>query len=238
MKVNKLQEIVMVMIFIFGIGCEVEVDGPPDTTPNWDTDGDGISNAVETNPANSHHGFDTTVVDANPSIAHGSPINGWLEGGINLTDAGRGYYHYYGSDPVDTDDWGTLALINMVEGGGRDWRERYPTPRSGIGDMSLQNGGIWLPHSSHQNGLDVDIRYVRNDGQELPLNITDHPEDYDTLATVDLMNSLFQNGDCVLIVVSEVCGIIFEDIEVRYDTTNVHDNHFHLRIEDPDGTGN
>jgi murein endopeptidase len=220
------------------------IDTPSDPMPYYDTDGDGISNAVETNSANAHHGFDTTVVDANPSIAHGTPTDGWLEGGINLPDQGRGYYHHYGIDPVDRDDWGTLTLINMVEGGGRNWMDLYFNPRIGILDMSLQNGGPFtnyynpdsLDHVSHQNGLDVDVRYVRNDGQEIGLDIASADSIYyDPQATADLMNSLIQNGNVTVIFIdtahAHLEGDILQDLEG-------HSNHFHVRIEDPDGTGN
>ena len=220
------------------------IDTPPDPMPYYDTDGDGISNAVETNSANAHHGFDTTVVDANPSIAHGTPTNGWLEGGINLPDEGRGYYHHYGIDPVDRDDWGTLTLINMVEGGGRDWMKWYFTPRIGILDMSLQNGGPFTnyyspsdtDHVSHQNGLDVDVRYVRNDGQETSLNIAGSDSIYyDVEATATLMNYLIANANVTLIYIDTVHAHLTDNILHHWPG---HEHHFHVRIEDPDGTGN
>ena len=108
-----MKSILGFVILIFGLlfyGCLQPPEPPKYENPYWDTDGDGISNAVETNSANAHHGFDTTVVNTNPSIAKGTPGNGSLEGGINLPDNGEGYYHYLGTDPIDTDDWGTLAL--------------------------------------------------------------------------------------------------------------------------------
>jgi len=225
------------------------IDTPSDPMPYYDTDGDGISNAVETNPANAHHGFDTTVVDANPSIAHGTPTDGWLEGGINLPDEGRGYYHHYGIDPVDRDDWGTLTLINMVEGGGRNWMEWYFNPRIGILDMSLQNGGPFtnyydpdeLDHVSHQNGLDVDLRYVRNDNHEIGLDISGSDTIYyDHDRTVTMLNGLIEaEGVIILIILHPNSGIPertepLPAIEHRQD----HYDHIHVRIEDPDGTDN
>ena len=223
--------------FIFMVtGCE-EYVWLTDQCPYWDWDCDSISNAVETNDANAHHNFDPEVPNANPSIASGEPNNGSLEGGINLRDSEEGYKHFRGNDPVDYDDWGTLALINMIEGGGRFWN-KYCPPRICILDMSKQEGGDWPPHSSHQNGRDVDVRYVRKDNDEAPLDIKINPQDYDDSATVKLMNCLFENGEPVLIIVSDVCGLGFTNIQVIYDSLGNHDNHFHLRIEDPDGTGN
>jgi hypothetical protein len=230
--------VVLLGLLVVGSICEEEdapIEHPSDETPYWDTDGDGISNSVETNPSNAHHNFNTTIVDVNPSIASGTPTSGSLEGGINLPDEGEGYYHYYGSDPIDTDDWGTLALINIIEGGGRSWWEWHVTPRAGFGDMSLQNGGNWPPHTSHQNGLDVDVRYVRNDGEEASINIATQQELYDSHATADLMNCLIQNGNIVVIYIDEEHANLENGVLQHWPG---HETHFHVRIEDPDGTSN
>lgn len=220
---------------------------PDDTCPSWDTDCDGISNGVETNDANSYLNLDPDTPNDNPSIAHGDPCDGWIENALNLVNQGAGYYHYLGIDPIDTDDWGVLHLINMIEGAGRDWfTSGYSPPRIGVGDLSKgdaetqQFGGDWRPdHECHQNGTEADFRYVRNDEQEASLNIAG-PDSiyYDPEATAALMNYLFQNSISIKIIVSPYCYITFTGIEAVYDTTGEHDNHFHLRIEDPDGTAN
>jgi murein endopeptidase len=203
-KMVKRISVSYLILIMIGCSSDYKPEEPPaDANPYWDTDGDGISNAVEINPANAHHGFDTTQVDANPSKAKGQPNSGSLEGGINLPDEGEGYYHYIGRDPVDRDDWGTLALINMIEGGGRWWQDLgHYSPRIGIGDMSLKEGGPFtnyydpteLDHESHQNGLDVDVRYVRKDNLESPLNIKDNAENYDTSRTVIMLSCLWTSS--------------------------------------------
>jgi len=236
-KANKKQKILTLITIIIAIIFMrgADYNELPNDTPYWYTDGDGISDAVETNDANAHHNFDPSVPNANPSIAHGQPNNGWLEGGINLPDEGEGYYHFYGSDPVDFDDWGTLALINMTEGGGRSWNEEYSTFGGGFGDMSKQNGDSFPPHKSHQNGRDVDIRYVRKDSTEAPLHIKDNPQDYDNNATAHLMNCLIANGEVTVIYIDTVYAHLKGDI-LRHCAE--HQDHFHVRIEDPDGTSN
>ena len=61
----------------------------------------------------------------------------------------------------------------------------------GILDLSKQDGGAWYPdHICHQNGCEVDVRYIRNDGQEIPLNIKTDSLHYDIDKTVVLINSL------------------------------------------------
>ena len=246
------------VITLFMVGCCLQIiatsdcgpqrsEVPQNQCPGWDTDCDGISNAVELNSVNSYLHLDTARAYANPSIAHGTPSNGWIEKGINMVNSGTGYYHYLGTDDAETDDWAVLAMINIIEGAGRAWHDgNQSPPRIGIGDLSKGNasteefGGSFPPHTSHQNGLDVDIRYIRKDNKEDGLNLLDTLErrNYDTTATIALMNYLFSNGTAARIIVSQYCGISFKYVPATYDTTGAHDNHFHLRIVDPDGTGN
>lgn len=250
---KKVEFLAMLMLEIFlivnfsGLSCNRKTEVPPDTKPYWDTDGDKISNAVETNNANSYLGLDPNVANPNPSIAHGSPCDGWIEKALNLVDAGTGYWHNRGSDPVDTDDWGVLDFINMIEGAGRQWfGSGYTSPRITVNDLSKgdastqQFGGPFPPHSCHQNGLEADFRYVRNDGNEWPLDLGDTVQIkyYDGVATAALMTYLFNNGNAIYIIVSPLCEIEFENITAVYDASGNHNDHFHLRIEDPDGTGN
>jgi murein endopeptidase len=75
--------------------------------------------------------------------------------------------------------WGTDRLVRMTLRVLRDFRIAHPgAPRIGVADLSRPRGGPFgrnfggLGHSSHQNGLDVDVIYPRRDGRELP--ITDH----------------------------------------------------------------
>jgi len=224
---------------------DIVVD-PPNICPQWDVDCDQISNAVETNGANAYLGLDPQVANANPSIAHGTYSDGWIENALNLPNVGTGYSHYIGSDTVDKDDWGTLDVVIMIEAGGRDWyNDNHPPPRIGIGDLSHgdatshQFGGQFPPHSCHENGLEVDIRYVRNDGAELPLNIAG-PDSlkYDISATADLMNYLIANGDVVLIYIDTAHAYLTDSGQDILHHWPGHSDHFHVRISDPDGTGN
>jgi len=256
----KLMLLPLVAVSTMGNRCDwfttpyTITEQPPDECPWWDRDCDGISNAVETNGANSYLDLDTAVFDANPSIAHGWPCStqcvgtecGWIENALNMVNTGTGYYHY-NPEKIDRDDWGTLHLINMIEGTGRDWYNNRPPPRIGVGDLSWgdqntqQFGGYWSDHICHQNGLEVDIRYVRNDGLEVGLNLGTADSIYFYVgATVALLNYLFNNSNPDKIYVSSYCRgkIVFTGIDTVYDATGGHDDHFHLRIQDPDGTGN
>lgn len=219
------------------IGADVDSPGP-----FYDGDGDGISDAVETNPANAHHNFDQFTPNPDPSFARGVPSDGSLDGGINLRDFSFGYYHYLGDDDVDTDDWGTLALLNTVEGTGRRWLGVEPGTTSpcwsafrgahiGVGDLSRQTGGLFPPHRLHQNGLDVDMRYVRSDNLEGPVDASAPDTLFDLDGTLALFNCFLRAGRVRFFIIdTQYVGI--RDTAgtglIVHDST--HRNHFHVQI--------
>lgn len=223
---------------------------PPDRNESahpWDPDGDSISTAVEIDQANAHFDFDTSRVDPDPSRALGQPSAGRLEGGINLPDVGdpvTAYLHTQGSDAPDADDWGTLALINSIEGAARQFHlqecldEQSSTAHPAqVLDMSLRNGGFFPPHVSHQNGRDVDLRYLRTDDTgRLDLREADSVL-YDQIATAQMIQCLISTGRVELILYDSVRTGIFGPASVMvHDASGSHSNHLHLRITEPDGT--
>ena len=243
-KINKgLLCTISFIILIIVWACEPLPPDDHNIGEPWDIDGDGISNQVETNTANSHLNLDEKVPNENPSIAQGLPNNGSLMDGLNLRDEGdslHSYYHFYGTDGIDTDDWGTLALINKIESAARDWYT-YTFFNFGIGDMSLRNGGYFFPHSSHQNGLDVDLRYIRKDRAEAPLDVSTDPDDFDQETTAFLMSRLlYSSGDTTntIFFIDTNYVHITDTIGNRIRHDSGHRNHFHMRIPDPDGTNN
>ena len=135
----------------------------------------------------------------------------------------------------------------MIEGAGRDWYTNgYTPPRIGVGDFSWgdaetqQFGGPWYPdHQCHQNGLEVDIRYTRNDGFEIGLNLADSTQwqYFDEDATKALFRYLMTNANMDSIFVDTV-HISLGDLGDFIVHKSGHSDHFHVRIVDPDGTGN
>src|SRR5260221_4783014 len=153
---------VRILIFLmmpFLMACE-PLEGPANGKPlgqarcpgncdpdfQIDTDGDCITDLLEENPVNVNlYHFNVEECDVDPSTAVGFPDAGSLTGGINLRDNGAGYTHILGTDPVDTDDWGTLELCRCIQLAGREWGVFHPV-RIQVGDMSLQRGGYFNPH--------------------------------------------------------------------------------------------
>ena len=256
LQLNAALAILLASIALCLHGC-VGGAAADETTTDWDTDGDGISDSVEVNPPNVRlYGFNPSIPNANPSVAHGtpacpdsiSPFCGYLEHGIKLTGREQGLYHYVGDWwQANQDDWGTLRLLNRIEATARDWsgprRECTFSIAStfGFGDLSWGEettqlfGGRLSPHGSHQNGLDVDIRFVRTDGTEQPVGAA-----WDPFATGDLINCFLYYTDVEKIYVNLTLNggwyypppnsVVVNDLK--------HNDHFHVRVRDPDGLAN
>jgi hypothetical protein len=170
------------------------------------------------------------------SIAHGTANTGWLERGVILPDEGPGFYTYdpYTQAPPNRRERrnGTATLVREIIDLGRWWERAYPdAPRLGIGDLSNEGGGNFDLHASHENGLDVDIRLPRADGQEGQSN----PANYDRALTQALADRL----------VGRRVEYVFygPNLDVRGPSGIVmtwpnHDDHLHVRFPDPDGFGN
>lgn len=200
----------------------------------WDADGDGLSDAVEANnAAEGFHDFRSDRCEDDPSRAEGTWYDGSLRGGINLNDRGTGFVHNTGTDAIDSDDWGTLRMIACLEAVGRDFEDTGL--RVNVNDLSLRGGTHFPPHRSHQNGLDVDLRYVRKDGRDAPLDLRYHPEAYDAAATQELMR-LFVTHCPVEVIFADLERLGFGRVASRGQQpvlrqASGHSNHFHVRLE-------
>lgn len=161
------------------------------------------------------------------SLARGTVSNGTLTNGIRIANSGTGYQYFWDNDPPDTDNWGTLELVNLVERVARDWSRQYPSyPIITSKDMSKEGGGSFGIHGSHENGLDVDIRYIRTDNSSNTVTIDDGA--YGRERTQQLINLFHQLGNINVIYSSDnqLTGI---------QVLSGHRTHMHVRIFDPDG---
>lgn len=170
------------------------------------------------------------------SIAHGTANDGWLENGVVLPPEGPGFYTY---NPVTQTRpnlpgrrTATATMVRDLIDLGEWWAGRHPAgPRLGIGDLSQTSGGAFELHASHRNGTDADIRLPRRDGVEGPAD----PSIYDRGMTQEVVDWWVRRGVQFIfygphLSVSGPAG----EVEVWPN----HDDHLHVRIPDPDGTGN
>jgi murein endopeptidase len=127
--------------------------------------------------------------------------------------------------------WGTRKLVDAIELISLDYGTRFPIgPRLVVGDLSRRHGGPFGPkyggvgHASHQNGLDVDIYYPRNDYLETP---PDKPALIDRPRAQWLVNRVARGARFVFI--GPNTGLKPPGRQVQY-LPAYHDNHLHLRV--------
>jgi murein endopeptidase len=170
------------------------------------------------------------------SRALGTPSAGRLVRGVQFPAAGARLFTW---DPLlhrrpgrPGRRWGTDLLVRKVLRVVAGYAAAHPSaPRLGIGDLSRRHGGPFGPrHSSHQNGLDVDVYYPRRDGRERPPLVAGQIEH--RLAQ-DLVDRFVAAGASLVFVgpttrLTGPPGVV----EVLWN----HDNHLHARFESPDRT--
>jgi peptidoglycan hydrolase-like protein with peptidoglycan-binding domain len=144
-----------------------------------------------------------------------------------LAREGPGYYGYR----LDEHRYGIPETVEALRRIAARWQAAHPGgPRLGIGDISKRGGGPLRGHASHQLGVDVDIRIVRNDGTEGPT--TYQADTYSRPLTQELVNLIRANG------VLRVRYVFFNDRRVM-DVTPWpnHDDHLHVRFYPPASGG-
>ena len=177
---------------------------------------------------------------APPSRAIGLPWAGGLLHGRRLPVRGPGYETW---DPIRKRApnrawrrWGTSRLVRVVRrvlaAHGRRHRGAPPVL---VGDLSRPRGGDFGPryggigHASHQNGLDVDVYYPRNDGR---LDIARRPEQVDRVAAQQLVDAFVRAGAQKVFVGPSLA--LRGPPRVVQPLVN-HDNHLHVRAARPYG---
>lgn len=158
-----------------------------------------------------------------PQSGGGTSTGPYSSVSTRLPSPGEGYYSY----KPGTNQYGLPETIQALQAVGTQWHRAHPSgPRIGIGDISLHGGGRMPGHASHQKGVDVDIRIVRNDGREEPANYKHST--YSRTLTQELVNLIRANG------VLRVQYIFFNDPKVSgVQTWPNHDDHLHVRFLPP-----
>jgi murein endopeptidase len=169
------------------------------------------------------------------SRAWGTPWDGRLVNGVQLPSEGRLFFTW---DPVKRESpnrayrrYGTDCLIRVLLRVLRAHAREHPgAPRVGVGDLSRPEGGDFgarfggLGHSSHQNGLDVDVYYPRRDGREREPR---WPEQIDRPLAQDLVDR-FVHAGAEFVFVGPNTGLTGTPDTVQ--ELAHHDNHMHVRI--------
>ncbi|MCX5805758.1 MAG: penicillin-insensitive murein endopeptidase [Proteobacteria bacterium] len=136
-----------------------------------------------------------------------------------LPVSGYGFYTYGREDG----HFGQEKTIESIKNIGESWSNICPEyQRIGVGNISLESGGKFLPHSSHQNGQDVDVRPMRNDWVES--NVSYKSPYYSQELTQGLVNILLKNPN--------IDKILFNDPGIKgVQPYKGHDNHLHIHFK-------
>ncbi len=123
-------------------------------------------------------------------------------------------------------DWGTAAAIGQVEAAAAK-AVALAHGRVAIGDIGLEHGGDIAGHESHERGLDVDVRPMRNAKDQCRTGVSYRSSAYDRAATRDLIKAIraTANGHVKLIFFND--PVLIREGLVRWHTG--HDDHLHIR---------
>ena len=148
--------------------------------------------------------------------------------------------------------YGTRELIQLLEEVSADLANRFPGREPlRIGDLSSEHGGPISIHNSHQNGLDVDLLYLRR-GKALgldpvsPVTYQGLSQRFDLLRNWELVKLLFGSGKVSRVFVSPAVKYAFcqharkkgelrRSLEIlrRIQAYNDHSSHLHVRLYCP-----
>ncbi len=159
--------------------------------------------------------------------------------------------------------YGTYDLIEVVRVAAKMIKDGFPNgERLQIGDTCASKGGQLASHKSHQNGLDADIVYYRNDHREMnpELNATFDESfvkngkvtaNFDMQRNWAFFSALVKSGRIKrmfvdLAIKKAACsyaaalGLNDESVEVlrRLRIEPLHDDHVHIRVTCPKNSPN
>jgi hypothetical protein len=149
------------------------------------------------------------------------------------TDKTLGYYNATKIDDNDDHYFGTNWLIDTIKLAGSIYYETYLKSNSNssvifINELAKPKGGKYSPHTTHQTGLNADIRLPRTDGGSGGVNYNDPLYDQDACRAI-----LMAFNSCPLIK-----AVRFNDPELINEGLckylKKHDDHMHIELLTPE----
>jgi peptidoglycan hydrolase-like protein with peptidoglycan-binding domain len=124
-------------------------------------------------------------------------------------------------------NWGTGAAVGQIQAAGA----RFVGTGNGevsIGDISLEHGGDIAGHSTHEVGLDIDLRPIRTDSGQCSVGVRWDSASYDRAATKALIDAIIDTAP------GHVKLIFFNDPQLNgyrgvVTPLTAHDDHLHVR---------
>ena len=183
--------------------------------------------------------------------------------GVGYRVLGQGMRRYYG----------TYELVELIQQSGAIFAERYPDSDEffQVGDLSRERGGTIRDssgrrvHSSHRNGLDVDINYLRRACDRDPGDLREQdafgrynnprcrfhlrknmelmrdfvrggPEDEQSLVSVFFVSPAFAKRACRAAKRRPAFGRRYDGVLSRMKVMSGHQAHFHVRLRCPENS--
>jgi len=121
--------------------------------------------------------------------------------------------------------YGQQSTIDAALAVGAAWNELHPDRPMAIGHISLRGGGSFdPPHRTHQDGVDLDIRPERKDGQDIEVDIFD--SQYDRALTTELIKLWWEKAPVITIYFNDPTVIA---AKLSREVPN-HHHHFHVKL--------
>lgn len=140
-----------------------------------------------------------------------------------LPESGVGYLTF-NRGPNGQSQFGRVATIQGIIKLGFEWAREHPMLKFSVGHISKEGGGQMVPHATHRNGTEFDLRPLRNDGQNQPVTISD--PFYSSALTKELVLLIRKIFPGVIIHFNDP-ALVQEGLTVRLAG---QDNHLHVRL--------
>lgn len=188
---------------------------PPDGKPSETLDGFLIM-------------FGATPPPTSTASSHSKPVGPYPVVNTLMPKQGPGFY----CRMSESRRWGLPETIEALQEIGSVWYMTHSIgPRIIISDISKRGGGKLCfsngnCHTSHQIGLDVDIRTMRNDGKDtLPSAVSYNSKNYSLKLTRQLIELIRNNG------ILKIKTIGFLDPRIpNLSRWSGHSKHLHVRF--------
>jgi tetratricopeptide (TPR) repeat protein len=119
--------------------------------------------------------------------------------------------------------YGRAELIALVRKVAAEWAERHPGQEVVVADMSLRGGGPFPSHGGdHQDGREVDIWPITNNGDAEPTNI--YAPNYSRELTTELINLFKQTAPSAVVYFDDPPLVNSGLVRATLD----HNNHMHV----------
>jgi hypothetical protein len=139
-----------------------------------------------------------------------------------LASEGAGYVLF---NRDSTAVYGRPELIGLVQKVADAWAARHPEQKIVVADLSLRGGGPFPSHGGdHQDGREVDIWPVTNNGDAEPTNI--YAPNYSRELTVELINLIKQTAPTAVVYFDDPPLVSSGLVSATLD----HNNYMHVLL--------